>query len=179
MLSFEIEKAIKMHADSARLPIHLVRAVVMVESAGNQWAWNPEPHYRYLVDATTGQPFRALTPAERASETPPDDFPSCPGLPDDRDAEWWGQQASWGLMQVMGAVAREYGYKDWHPRLCDIHAGLQYGCAHLSALRDRHYARHGWAGVLAAYNTGQPHHSVGAGQAYVLKVAGRGGLDLV
>lgn len=178
-MSPDIERAIKTTADRFRLPAHLVMAVVHVESAGNPWAWNPEPHYRYLVDANTGQPFRRLTADEIRSESPPTDFPSCPGIADDRDAEWWGQQASWGLMQVMGAVAREYGYRDWHPRLCEVDTGLKYGCLHLSALRDRHHARHGWAGVLAAYNTGQPHHAVGAGQAYVLKVAGRGGLDFV
>lgn len=169
-----IERAITMHADSARLPIQLVRAVVLVESGGNPWRWRPEAHYRYLVDVRTGEPFRRLTAAENASETPPDDFAGVPG--ESRAAEWLGQQASWGLMQVMGAVAREYGYRDSFTRLCDVSVGLQYGCKHLSRLRDRHHHAHGWAGVLAAYNTGQPNDDAGAGKVYVDKVVRLGGL---
>ena len=99
-----IQSAAARHA----LPELLVIAVVEVESAGNSWAWNPEPRYRYLWDVKRGRPFRPLTEAERASEIPPDDF-SC--IAGDRDQEWWGQQASWGLMQVMGAVAREHGFR--------------------------------------------------------------------
>ena len=179
MPSFDIDRAIKIHADGSNLPIQLVKALVIVESNGNPWAWNPEPHYRYVVDANTGQPFRKLTGEEARLKTPPDDFPSCPGIPDDRDAEWWGQQASWGLMQVMGAVAREYGFKDWLPKLCDVATGLQYGCKHLSVLRDRNLRKHGWAGVLASFNTGQPNFQTGPGKEYVTKIANRGGLDFL
>ena len=86
------------------LPPLLITALVEQESAGDPYAWNPEPRYRYLWDVKRNAPFRTPTEAERASEIPPHDFPTLGG---DRDQEWWGQQASWGLMQVMGAVARE------------------------------------------------------------------------
>lgn len=137
------------------LPAALVAAIVLQESAGNPWAWNPEPHYRYLVDVATGEPFRTLTPEERLSQVPPKDFPCLAG---DRDAEWWGQQASWGLMQLMGAVARELGMNPrLHlPKLCDSELNLDLGCKHLANLRRRFQRPHGWRGVVAAYNAGSP-----------------------
>jgi hypothetical protein len=35
---------------------------------------------------------------------------------------------SWGLMQVMGQSAREIGYSDFLPMLCDPTEGLEWGC---------------------------------------------------
>lgn len=110
----------------------LIEAVVWTESGGNPWAWNPEPPYRYLWDVRAGAPFRALTDAERASETPPEDFPAIAG---DRDQEWWAQQASWGLMQVMGGVARELNFRDpYLPALCDVPRNLAVGTRHMKNL---------------------------------------------
>lgn len=148
------------------MPEELVLAIVQVESSGDPWAWNPEPHYRYLVNVRTGQPFRALTPLERNSETPPKDFPCLAGDP---DQEWWGQQASWGLMQLMGACARERGFKGpYLTELCDPAMNLRYGCQHLNFMRRRYFDRHGLAGVLSAWNTGSPQSQTGA--AYAAKV---------
>lgn len=153
------------------LPELLVMAIVRVESGGNPYAWNPEPRYRYLWDVKKKAPFRALTPDEIAAEVPPKDFPTLGG---DRDQEWWGQQASWGLMQVMGAVARECGFnRPYLPELCDPALSLEYGCRHLSTLRDRFVTRYGWNGVIAAYNAGSPRLSADGkfeNQGYVDKV---------
>ena len=87
----------------------LVLAVIWQESSGYQWCWNPEPRYRWFWDVRKGKPFRKLSAQEIQSEVPPIDFPCLGG---DRDQEWWAQQASWGLMQIMGAVGREYGVKE-------------------------------------------------------------------
>lgn len=129
----------------------LVEAVVLQESSGNPWAWNPEPHYRWLWDVASGRPFRALTPEENASEVPPPDFPAPRGAP--RDSEWWGQQASWGLMQIMGAVAREAGFQGtFLTQLCEPDPNLAYGCRHLKGLLDRYGGDRRKA--LLAYNGG-------------------------
>ena len=145
-----IESAAARHA----LPALLIAAIVQQESGGNPWAWNPEPHYRYLWDVRRRAPFRQLSSAEISSERPPADFPVIAG---DRDQEWWAQQASWGLMQVMGAVAREWGYREpYLPALCDPETNIEYGCRHLLGLRQRHFRGHGWSGVIAAYNAGSP-----------------------
>jgi hypothetical protein len=144
----------------------MVEAVVLVESSANPWAWNPEPHYRYLWNVRTHQPFRKLTDAERASEVPPTDFPFLAG---DRDQEWWGQQASWGLMQVMGAVARENSFDDpYLTRLCAPEVNLAIGCRVLLGLllwSDGDVKK-----ALGGYNAGRGGWDSPAGRAYATKV---------
>jgi hypothetical protein len=161
-----IERIAAQHA----LPASLVIAMSNVESGAIPWAWNPEPQYRCLWDVRRDAPFRALTAADQASERPPADFPCLMG---DRDQEWWAQQASWGMLQVMGAVAREHGFRGGYlTELCNPEIGLEYGCLHLAALRKRFYLRWGWDGVIAAYNAGSPRFNGRAfdNQQYVDKV---------
>ena len=164
--------AIVLQAEHEGLPPVLVAAIVMVESSGETYAFRPEPYYRWLWDVRRSEPFR-LTGKDVVGKAAPKDFPSMYGS---RDAEWWGQQASWGLMQVMGAVARERGLDPRIPLtvLCDPTYGLSFGCAHLAALRDRNLAEHGWVGVVAAYNAGSVRHDRDGGlvnQVYVDKVS--------
>ena len=126
----ELHDLIISAADRYKVPRPLALAVTEQESAFDSWAWNPEPKYRYLWDVLMNKPFRKLTPAEDASEIPPMDFKSYHGVP--VDAEWWGQQASWGPMQVMGAVARERGFMGrFLSQLCDPEIGIEIGCRHL------------------------------------------------
>lgn len=114
---------IKRVAAAHDLPWALVQAVVMTESSGNTWAYRYEPHYRYLVGSDL-----AVT-------------------------EQVGQQTSWGLMQVMGAVARELGFTGWFPALCAPETGLLYGCKHLRRAYDRY--QH-WQNAISTYNQGSP-----------------------
>ena len=142
----------------------VVLAIIAQESSGRPGAWNPEPHYRYLVNVKTGKPFRALTDDERVSEKPPADFPAPRGV--DRDAEWWGQQASWGLMQVMGAVARERGFGGADlPDLTTPWVGIRYGVAQLVHLRKRFSDGDD---LLATYNGGPS--AAGRNRDYVASV---------
>jgi len=160
-------------ADLARLTVdavaphgfdaRLLAALVQIESGGNPSAWNPEPRYRYLWDVRHHRPFRGLTGVESASEVPPLDFPTIAG---DRDQEWWGQQASWGLCQLMGAVARELGCRaPFLPTLVfDPRLNLELAAQHLAALLR-------WAGgdpaqALAAYNAGKGGYASSAGTSY-------------
>ena len=138
-------------ATSQGLDPRVVAALIRVESGGNRWAWNPEPAYRYVWNVVTQRPFRALTPEEAARKTPPADFPVLAG---DRDQEWWGQQASWGLMQVMGALARERGFRGLYlTELTDPALNLSIGCAHLAGLM--RWAEGDLVQALAAYNGGK------------------------
>lgn len=155
---------IEQAASAHRLDPDLVEALVLQESGGNQGAWNPEPKYRYFWNVRTHAPFRAVSAAEVAAEYPPKDFPALAG---DRDQEWWAQQASWGLMQLMGAVAREHGYAEPYLTwlVIDPSVNLAIGCAHLAALM--RWARGLYTGLasreqaavtrsaLAAYNGGK------------------------
>lgn len=108
---------------------NLVLAVIWQESSGNPWAWNPEGPWKYFWNVKTSANFRKVTDAERASENPPADFPTLIGDP---DQEWWAQQASWGLMQVMGAVARERGFRGVYlPEIYDPATNIEIGIQHL------------------------------------------------
>lgn len=150
------EALIQGAAGEKQLPPPIVRALVIQESGGRVWAWNPEPRYRYLWDVNERRPFqRRLTETELLSKFPPKDFPAPAGV--DADAEWWGQQASWGLMQIMGAVARECGYAGaFLGGLYEPAVNLEIGCRHLKGLARRYLATAGWPGVVAAYNAGSP-----------------------
>lgn len=172
-MNFVTGTLIAHHANEHRVPAELAQAMVQVESSGDPCAWNPEPHYRYLWDVAKKAPFRKLTEAEIASERPPADFPFLAG---DRDQEWWAQQASWGAMQVMGAVAREHGLRTpYLTILCaDPGVGLHYGCLHLATLYKRHQT---WPAAVRAYNTGSPAESP-LGVIYwdkVFRIAGKAG----
>src|SRR5690348_13997974 len=101
----------------SRLDPALIIAIIWQESAGLQWAYRPEPRYRWFWDVKADKPFRQPTADEIESEVAPADFPSLSG---NRNQEWWAQQASWGLMQIMGAAAREQNFKGLYlTELCD------------------------------------------------------------
>lgn len=128
MFAAELEAA----ATSSALELPLLAALVEHESDNDPAAWNPEPRYRYFWNVRTRQPFRRVSELEAAARFPPKDFPALAGDPDN---EWWGQAASWGLTQIMGAVAREHGYTaKYLPSLCrDVAANLELGAVHLAA----------------------------------------------
>lgn len=88
----------------------LVAAVVCQESGGNRYAMRVEAKWQY----------HNL------------DLQRPKGI--GRDTEWWGQATSWGLMQVMGTVAREKGFAGWWPALCEPDIGLYYGCKVLGGI---------------------------------------------
>ena len=167
-----VETVAEMHG----LEVPLIQAIVHIESGGDPWAWNPEPRYRYFWDVRNKRPFRTLHALELESKMPPKDFYDLRGFRGvDADQEWWGQQASWGLMQLMGGLARELGYAGAYlSSLCDPGTNLQLGCRHLRALLD--WADRGniaepvtWNAV-AAYNGGRGGWSWPGPQAYASKV---------
>lgn len=141
-LSSDIEALIDLHAHTFRLPVNLVKAVCQVESSFNPWAFKHEPHYKWLV----GEKL-TMTVTERI-----------------------GQQCSWGLMQVMGGVAREMGYTGYFPQLCDPDIGLSYGCRHFKKFFDRWDS---YEDAIASYNAGSPRRIFSGeylNQGYVTKV---------
>ena len=143
------------HAKACGLPWVLVEAIVAVESGGNPHAWRAEPHYRYFWDCGKHCPFRYLNKAEVDSACAPEDFDYYEDF-GSRDTEWYGQQASWGPMLVMGAVARERGFDGWFTELCSSDEGIYWGCRHLQCLVNHYYDGDGWPGVISAYNQGSP-----------------------
>lgn len=144
----------------------LALAIVEVESGGNPWAFRPEPRYPYLWDVRHGHPFRSLDAVERASSTPPGDFPFLAG---DRAQEWVLQRSSFGLMQVMGALARERGFAgSYLTELFDVETNLAIGCGHLGELL--RWCGHDEEKTVGSWNAGRAAWDSPAGQAYRAKV---------
>ena len=154
-LEDRVETLIRETAAAKGLPAFVVRALVIKESTGCVWACRAEPKYRYLWDISLRRPFRRLTDQELLSKQAPADFPAPLGV--SRNTEYWGQQMSWGYMQIMGAVARECGYTgQFLVGLCEPAINIEIGSRHLLDLSRRYLATAGWPGVVAAYNAGSP-----------------------
>lgn len=162
-----LRASIELVAAQYDVPPSLVEAIVLVESGGDPFAIRHEPSYRWLVNVKTRQPFRSLTPSERVSAAAPPDFPAGTGR--SADTEWMQQRTSWGLMQIMGALARELGYTEpFLSSLCDPVANLRLGCRHLSSLLawahgDTHRA-------IRAFNGGRGGADLPATEDYLQKV---------
>lgn len=63
------------------------------------------------------------------------------------------QRMSFGIMQVMGAVARELGFIGWLTEFAiNVDEQLKFGCIHLSRMIDMH----GLSAGISAYNAGTP-----------------------
>ena len=101
------------------IPQKLLAALIQHESGGHQFAINPEPRWRYMVDVKRGMaPFRVqdggrrrrLTWREVQNLVPPPGFRAMASWVDP-DSEWQAQKWSWGYVQCMGSVARERGFK--------------------------------------------------------------------
>jgi len=140
----ELTTLIKAAASRRSLPWELVYAICQVESSLNPSAIRHEPRYRWLVGDN-----ETMSPTERQD-----------------------QMTSWGLMQVMGAVARELGHTGPLSDLLDPPTGLFYGCLHLRRFRAKYDI---WPDVIAAYNAGSPRRVAGqigpyVNQSYVDKV---------
>lgn len=118
-------------ATGYNLDPHLAMAIVQQESGGNPYAIRYEALWRYLVTPAT---FANSLHISAATETVL-------------------QSMSWGLMQVMGSVARELGFTDPMPKLCELEIGLQYGCKQLQRLAIRYPKLED---TIAAYNAGSP-----------------------
>jgi len=122
-----IENASKKH----NINPDIVRAICIVESGLDTWAVRYEAGWRWwLSPIKWGKRVGVTTRTERVC-----------------------QQMSWGLMQIMGTVARERGFKGDIPNLCQPDVGLEFGCKHLRWLLDRHKSLDR---ALSAYNTGRP-----------------------
>src|SRR5271169_1568750 len=107
----------------------LVCAVIEQESAWNPWAVRYEPGFlsRYIAPLYTAGKLSATEAYTRAM--------------------------SWGLMQVMGQVAREFGFNESSlSELCDPAAGIEFGSRILAVRMAR--AKGDAPAALLAWNGG-------------------------
>jgi len=146
MVKPEIRTLIESKAAAYGLDPDLVEAHVFTESSGKPKSVRFEPRFceRYV---------RPL------------------GIKDDNEAR--GRATSFGLLQIMGQVARELGFQGAFSSLLDPEVGLDWGCKKLSKCYKR-YEKQGLDYGIAAYNCGRPVRIEGAfvNQEYVDKVHG-------
>jgi len=145
-----INLSIKKYSEKYGIPQDIIRAIIEVESGYNTNAIRYEEHFMWFEKPFTDYHFHKGT--ERTS-----------------------QQISWGLMQIMGSVARQNGFKgNYLPKLLKPEVGIKYGCKHLKS----YYKRYGnWKDAISSYNQGSPRKDSEGNyqnQAYVEKV-----LDLI
>jgi len=98
------------------LDLRLVCALCEVESGWNPWAVRHEPNYKWLYGKLEDGYLGTV------------------------DTELAMQRTSWGLLQIMGAVARERGFRGWLTELCDPAVNLEWGCKHLRWMIDHNNA---------------------------------------
>ena len=144
MLTQAIKNTIKIRADEFEIDTDLVTAFVMVESSGNPRATRYEANFykRYIV------PMK---------------------LKDLEDAI--GRATSYGLMQIMGQVAREKGFKGAFEELFDPAVNLFWSLKHLKYFIKKYEPS--LDDAIASYNAGSPRKDeLGKyrNQAYVNKI---------
>lgn len=108
---------------------HLVCALAEIESG-----WNPlkADFDSEIKEFITPEKFALITGASPAAEAM---FQAC----------------TWGLLQVTGAEARRFGFKDPLQNLCSIWAGTEVGCLKLAALAKEYPDE---ADLIAAFDAG-------------------------
>ncbi len=130
MVKPEIREKIEDTAKLYGIDPDLVEAFVMAESSGNPQATRYEPAFykRYIQPLI---PKEGITPHEAI-----------------------GRATSWGLMQIMGQVARERGFKGEFEELLTPNQGLDWGCKHLKRFLKRYDPD--LDAAIASYNAGSP-----------------------
>ena len=128
----ELELLAREAATKYGLDPRLICALCEVESGWNPRAVRHEAGYRWLWGAQHQELF---------DETPTREFMEMKSrLGIELKTEKFCQQTSWGLLQIMGAVARERGFRDWLTGLCDPAVNLEWGCRHLRWMADHNNA---------------------------------------
>ena len=140
MLTDNIKILIKLSANAHGIDEDLLFAICKVESDFNQYATRYEDTYRFLYK------INDFVNKDNTYKT-----------------EKTNQKTSFGIMQVLGAVLREYGYDSTNLRdILNLPADqLYYGCIHLKKKLDKY----GYKLGILAYNSGSP--IKGAGGEYI------------
>ncbi len=154
LLSPEIAQIVIKKATDYKIEPCLVAAVTFTESSGISNVSKIEPGWKYFT-TISGVPCKEN---EVRGEDPNDEIAAAREVSD--------QRTSWGLMQVMGAVARQYGYRGDLRDLFIPETGLDYGCRHLKNFLKRYDI----IDSISAYNAGGG--GICSNPEYVSKVVG-------
>lgn len=111
---------------------NMIAALILTESTGKTCAMRFEPGWRWFAPTVDIKTF-----AENIGCS--------------FETEKNGQATSWGLLQVMGTVAREHGFRGWFSELCQPEVGIRYGALHFKKM----FKREGTLeAAVSSYNAG-------------------------
>lgn len=148
----EHETWIEMITEKSRLADlqpEMILAIIETESDGNPYAATYHANYSWINMQT---------------KRPADCHPNTESVQ---------QRMAWGLMQIMGATARNIGFEGWLTELTIPVVNIAIGMKYLAGLSERYLESDGIDGVIAAYNAGSPKKTADGkyrNQAYVDKV---------
>lgn len=134
-ISDEISAIIKKYANQFNIEPSLVAAICMQESGFEPWRARYEPAWPFFTFVLHYSQLLGIT-----SET-----------------ELMFQKTSWGMMQIIGDVARELGYDGHLPKLSLPENGILWGTKKLSQLQKKYDDP---KDVISSYNQGSPNKSV-------------------
>lgn len=128
----------------------LIAAICMQESAGKIYAQRFEPNYQWYYQADASARILGCS----------------------FETETAGQQTSYGLMQIMGAVMREKGFTGWFGEAFAPEINIDFGTKHLASFLKKYDP----PSAIASYNAGSPRYIAGSrvfrNQKYVDAVLG-------
>lgn len=136
-------------AEAENVPADLLGAIVQTESSGNQFALRAETKHAWIIDPATHKKTGLSLRSHYVYLWKPEECARQAGVT--TDTEIWSQVASWGLCQLMGAVARELGLKGPIVQLLQVDTNLKYAALLLKRLAKRYDKADD---ILAAYNAG-------------------------
>lgn len=138
-------------AEHFGVDVNLVAAIVQAESGGITFRTRYEPNYNYL--------------------SAPERWAGRLGIT--KETEIICQKTSYGLMQLMGATARDEGYEDYLVEMVEPAIGIYWGTKFLAG-KLKKYKGH-TKRAIAAYNAGSARYEKDSvlfvNQAYVDKVS--------
>lgn len=135
MIDHDIKEQIFSFADKYQIERIYLLALVKTESDFNPLAQRYEPGYPYLYSVKE----------------------LCEIVGCSRSTMEAAQRTSYGLTQVMGAVAYEYGFREWPAELFKYEYCLEYACKHTRRLNDKFEVKEkDFETSYAAYNAGRP-----------------------
>jgi soluble lytic murein transglycosylase-like protein len=120
-------------AAKEQVPANLLIAIMKVESNCNPFVVRMENEWKYLVNPSYYAEKNGIT----------------------LTTEIHLQSMSWGLCQVMGSVAREFGFEDMLTQLVDPAQSLTIGARLLHKLFIKYPNQND---VIVSYNAGSPRH---------------------
>jgi soluble lytic murein transglycosylase-like protein len=129
-----VDSLVEENANIHKLNKSLIYAVIQVESSGDPWSIRYEPQYKWVLPRAV-----SLLHAKAWGVS--------------IETEEMAQKTSWGLMQVMGGVARELGYDEPLTKLLLPEFGIEYGCKQLARLSKKYKKD---SELIASYNAGSP-----------------------